>query len=80
MTLANEQPVGTNHLGIPTTWRRGYWGVLQCYMSPSGKQWIRLTCHGDYYWQNGDKSGEVETVQSAIRAMAKQGFLEGEFD
>ena len=78
--MRNEFPIGKNELGIPVTWKQGYWGVLQCFKSPSGKQWIRLRYDSWHDWRMGEHTGKAEYISDALRQMARLGYLEGEFD
>lgn len=67
-------------LGVPKTWNEGYRGVMKCYTSPSGNQWICANYRGEYDWCMDGKYGTGEYVSDCINQMAKRGMLEGEFE
>ena len=65
---------------IPKTWTKGYRGVVPCYTSPSGKQWICGNYRGEYDWFMNGKSGSAEYLSICFRQMANRGMIEGEFE
>lgn len=70
---------------IPSTWTRGYRGVMPCYTSPSGKQWICANWRGQWDWQTITSHGKTvngngEYITNCLTQMARMGYIEGEFE
>lgn len=76
--------MGKNILDFPPIWIHGQYGVfgLPTYVSPSGKQWTRLLPRrGGYYeWHTETRSGVADGPIQALREIASNEFLEGEFE
>jgi hypothetical protein len=67
-------------LSIPKTWTYTRCGVLDCWISPSEQEWIRLRSDSRYDWFYHGTTGISEYRTDAIQAMLRLGFLEGEFE
>lgn len=65
---------------VPKTWSKTHWGVLECYVSPSQQEWIRLNYRGEWDWYYHGATGTCEFVSQCLTMMAGLGFLEGEFE